>query len=196
MGLSNYFGVPGGPSLAVGLDTPGLESNGTWPMRRLFIVTLGIALTGLGACSQESIDTVYWPAMYTSIYGVSNDVEVFPPGSEPFRISLPFPLGVFTFNSDGGSLYADDMDDILAMLNPKYPRRAGLFKIDLNPVHVAAVPGSSSFVFHEIVTSANGDGVLISAGQFGGVCGIFKLNIPDGSARLIVKAPSCDAKHP
>lgn len=177
------------------LDTHWVEPNGAWPVRRLLFVTLCIVLAGLGACGQESIDSAYWPAMYTSEGTVSHDLEVFPPSSISFRIYLPFPLYTFTYSADGSSLYAADMNDVRALLDPRIPRKAGLFKIDLSSVHVAAVPGSGAFSFYEIAAGANGGDLLISGQQSSG-CGIFRLNIRDGGARLIVRAPSCDPVHP
>jgi hypothetical protein len=130
--------------------------------------------------------------MYTAAYGASQDLEVYPSDASAFRVALPFPLYIFTFGSDGDALYASDLDDIRATVDPRFPRKPGLFRIEIDPVRMSPVPGSEAFSFNEIAVSSRRDKMIISGGEVGPVCGLFELGLP-GPARLIVRNSSCEA---
>jgi hypothetical protein len=44
--------------------------------------------------------------MYTSVGGVSQTLEVLPLDAEPFSLSMPFPLGTFSYRPDDKELFA------------------------------------------------------------------------------------------
>jgi hypothetical protein len=162
-------------------------------MRRWPVVATAVTIAALAQCRSEPINTPYCPALYTAAHGASQDLEIYPFNASAFRIALPFPLYVFTFSPAGDALYASDLDDFLGIVDPRSPRKPGLFKIELDdPVHMSPVAGSEAFSVKDLAVSSRQDKIVISAAQFGAACGIFEVGLP-GPVRPIATSSSCDA---
>lgn len=136
--------------------------------------------------SQEALGSyIYCAAMYNDIAGVSQELQVFPFDRTAFSLALPFPLGPLTYSPDGKALYATDLNNTL---NRGVHSAPGLFKIEISPTRVASVPGLGGFGISGVAIPADQDEIVISGGRQG-MCGIYKLSLPDGNLTNIVEAP-------
>ena len=99
---------------------------------------------------------------------------------------MPFAPGYVVFAPDGKSLYAT--------ASPGEMRR-GLRKIEFNPIRFADVPGSAEFNIYNVAVSAHGEKIFVSgvrSEQGGQICGVFELNVRDGSIRQVLQSSDCD----
>lgn len=158
-----------------------------------------VLFVGVGVLAQscgQHISYAYHAAMYTSVFGVSQELEVFPLDAESFSIPMPFPFDVLAYSPDGKSLYAPELFQGDVLIDPNRPKRRGLFKIEFNPVRATAVPGSAALGFHSFAVSADQHKIIIAGGKLGTPCGIFELSLPRGEVRTIVEDPSSNPLDP
>lgn len=160
-------------------------------MRPLTLAIVAVAGLSVSGCSGgQSTAYAYSAAMYTSTFGVSQEVEVFPFVGKAFRIPIPFPLGHLAYSPDGRALYASALDP----LNGQGPR--GLFRIELSPFRVVPVAGSSVLGFDGFALTADQKKIVVAGGGMATPCGIFGLDLRDGSVKTIVFGSPCDPLNP
>jgi len=157
-------------------------------------VLIGIAVTGLALASRspgQPAAYAYRAAMYMSVAGVSQELEVFPFNARALSIPLPFPLAAFAYGPDGKSLYAAALSS-----NPGQQRLQGLFKIEFGPARVSPIPGSEALSVDSLAVPPRTDKIIIAGGRRGTPCGIFELNLPAGDVREIAVMSPCDPLNP
>jgi WD40 repeat protein len=160
-------------------------------IRQALIVIAVVEFAASCQAPGQPVSYPYRAAIYMSVAGVSQDLEVFPFDREAFRIPMPFPLDAFAYSPDGKALYAAVMS-----LGPGRPRTPGLFKIEFNPTRVSLVPGSAVLGFNSLAVSARQDKIFVAGGRRGTPCGIFELSLPAGDVRTIVDDSSCNPMSP
>jgi len=81
------------------------------------------------------------------------------------------------------------------MREPTMGDKHELYRIDLNPIRVSAVPAQASLKpIHSIAVSLREDRLLISGGyEKGGsrYCGVFEISLPSGNLRSVLETPDC-----
>jgi WD40 repeat protein len=161
--------------------------------RALIIITI-IAAAEFVSCSgspAQSVSRSYRPAMYMSVAGVSQELEIFPFDAKMFNIPLPFPLGAFTYGPDGKALYATALS-----LDPVNHFIPSLFKIEFNPTRAISIPGSEVLSFNSLAISSQKDKIIAAGARRGTPCGIFELSVPTGNVREIAQISQCDPLNP
>jgi hypothetical protein len=112
----------------------------------------------------------------------SHSLRIFPFNGNAITIPLPFPVDGVTFAPDGKAIYGFVRED---------PFRAGLSKIEFNPIRTTTVPGTLSFIIQTFAISSRQDKVAASGivhNQHGNRCGLFEILIPNGSIRQILNS--------
>jgi hypothetical protein len=140
----------------------------------------------------------YRVATYASDgFGVNSRLVIFPSDRKEFSIPFPLALGYIVYGASGQSLYANAFKRIGAKTITPLP---GLFKIELNPVRVNAILGLGVFDgIDRFAVSRREDKILFAGSRSeAGVrtCGIFELNLPDGSLRPVIQTTDCRAGYP
>lgn len=163
-------------------------------MKRLQVFTLVAMMVVpafLSVNGQNQAAAVAYFAAFCSSPGGSvglQNLEVFPDKEEAIDISLPFGLGRFTFCPDGKALYGERMNDLTTGDNK-------LYRIDLNPIRVSAVPAQASLKpIHSIAVSTREDRLLISGGyEEDGhhYCGLYQIDLPAGAIKPILQSADC-----
>jgi hypothetical protein len=85
-----------------------------------------VALAILIVTSVQGRSETFQAAMYYDMFGVSQELEIFPIAGDPINVPLPFTLGGFACSPNGKALFAADGR------GPGLAKR-GLFKIEFNP---------------------------------------------------------------
>jgi hypothetical protein len=118
----------------------------------------------------------YQAAMYYDMFGVSQELEIFPIAGDPINVPLPFTLGGFACSPNGKALFAADGR------GPGLAKR-GLFKIEFNPTRASLIPGTLDLNFDSFAVSANEDTVVVAGALPGAPCGIFELRTHSGGGK-------------
>src|SRR5579859_1424370 len=160
---------------------------------RIFTVVIAIGVSVLAEANGQSQEPVssYYPAFCLSpggSVGLEN-LEIFPNRGPAIRIRLPFGLGRFAYSRDGKALYAERMNDLHT--GDKHE----LYRIDLNPIHVSAIPAQASIrPIHSISVSPHQDRILVSGGykaEGKEHCGVFEIMMPGGALRPVLESSDC-----
>lgn len=150
-----------------------------------------VALALYSRSPAQSVSHAYRPAMYMSVAGVSQELEVFPFDAKMFSIPLPFPLAALTYSQDGNALYASALS-----LDPVHHFIPSLFKIEFNPTRAISLPGSEALSVDSFAISSQKDRIIVAGGRRGAPCGIFELTLPPGNVREIAQISQCDPLNP
>jgi len=153
------------------------------------IVVLTASLCGHLVFGQEPYSGYpYVPAMYR----IDGHFLLFPlTGKGETEVSLPIRTGLYHVSPDGKALYtAAEAKPVLRRHMP------GLFKIEFHPTRVSSVPGSGDFrAFASIAISLRQEDAVVAGKYWNGtkvVCGVFDLNLLDGSVRQVLDTQDCD----
>ncbi len=164
-----------------------LGEAGARPVRPLLLAVFAVVGLFISGCSGgQSATYAYSAAMYTSTFGVSQELEVFPFVGKAFRIPLPFPLGVLECSPDGRAMYASAFNPL------NRPGSLGLYKIEFSPFRVAPVAGSNVLGYDSFAFTADQDKIVVAGGGLATPCGIFELDLRDGRVKTIVFGSPCD----
>lgn len=131
----------------------------------------------------------YVPAMYQSIAGVSQWLEVYPFEARARKLPLPFPLRVFSYSPDGSALYAT-----VQVLPITAARAGGIVRLELGSMHSTLVPGSEGLGVQGIAALPHGGGLFVTGSSVRTPCGLFKLEA-SGSMTVLATEP-CDPSEP
>jgi hypothetical protein len=116
-------------------------------------------------------------------HGKSPTLWVFPCVGKAVSVPLPFALGAIAYSPDGRAVYATAYD----LLGPARP---GVFRIEISPVRVTEVPGSSSFHLgvKGLAVSKDLHSILVTGRRLSGNPrdGIFELGGATGEPRVVV----------
>jgi hypothetical protein len=162
-------------------------------------LTVALALAGTLTSQQAGPGPCrYTAAAYVSDgFGVNSRLVIFPSDRRQFSIPLPLALRSLTFGARGESLYAGTFKRLDAKTVTPMP---GLFKIELNPARVNALPGSDGFYLSGRFAISRREDMLLFAGvrtDAGSMtCGIFEFNLPDGNLRSVLETSDCRAGSP
>jgi hypothetical protein len=128
---------------------------------------------------------------------VNSRLIIFPPDRNEFTIPLPLTLRYVVYSASGQALYATAFKRLDAKSGTISP---GLLKIELDPVRVTSVPGLDVFDDIDRFAVSRREDMIVFGGSRSdaGVrtCGIFELNLPDGSIRPIRQTTGCKAGSP
>ncbi len=162
---------------------------------------LAVALTLLSASAGQGADpepVLYSAAAYASDgLDVNSRLIIFRSDRAKFSIPLPLTLQYIAFGASGKSLFAAAFGRIDARSGTTLP---GLWKIDLDPVRVSAIPGLGAFyAIDRFAVSRREDTILFSGTRRDGggdTCGVFELTLPDGNLRSVLTTTTCSAGSP
>ncbi len=159
-------------------------------------VAVAIAVSALVANGAEPYQ--YSVAAYASDgLDVNSRLIIFPPDRNEFKIPLPLTLRYVVYGASGQSLYATAFKRLDAKSGTISP---GLLKIELDPVRVTTIPGLDVFDDIDRFAVSRREDMIIFGGSRSdaGVrtCGIFELNLTDGSIRPILQTTDCKAGSP
>ena len=178
-----------------------LGISGSRAMSRIAVRQSGVAaLVALVlTCDLRKVQAAesYRPAVYSAgpAFVGEQSLVVFPAGLSRSRsIHLPFPLGVMAFSPDGNALFAE------AGLEASEDRpRAGIYRIELNPVRASELKGSAGFRSSYGIAVALDIDRLVISGSFKdgpvGSCGIFELGLHDGHVQQLLKSADCSLEE-
>jgi len=130
------------------------------------------------------------PAFYDpgSVRDDSPKLQVFPLGSEPFTVALPFQLGKPAASPDGTVLYAPRFFD------PSGPN-TGLYKIEFGPLRATRLHGSEGLTSVYGI-AASSTKIVVSAGYLtNGLvsrCGLYELMLSSGDVHQILGNSDCE----
>lgn len=166
--------------------------------RRLPIAVAIAIVSALAAQGAEPNPGQYSIAAYDSDgFGVNSRLIIFPPGRREFSIPLPLFPRYVVYGPSGQSLYATAFKRLDAKSVTTLP---GLFKIELSPVRVNAVPGFDVFyAIDRFAVSRREDMILFGGARLDAgskTCGIFELDLLDGNLRPILQTTDCKAGSP
>jgi hypothetical protein len=166
-------------------------------MRRKFTIAgmFGLSLSGLAQPrdGEPAPASSFGLTFYDAGRALKNEQKlvVFPPGTEPLTIPLPFGLGYSSISPDGNALYGQRFFD------PTGPN-SGLYKIEFGPTRSSPVAGSKGLSsVYGIAVSRNK--IVVSAGYLNTAglldqksCGIYELTFASGKVRKILSNADCE----
>jgi WD40-like Beta Propeller Repeat len=155
---------------------------------------MGLCTPGAAADGSIYYDAVVFDAGPGSVD--QQVLRVFPLGIGKERnIILPVPVHILAIGPDGSTLYARASPGIDVLQPPK----RGLLRIDLTPVQMSLIPGSSAFAATiSLAVWPSQDKILVSGPYVAGpkaVCGVYEFALADGKIRKVVDAASCDVRE-
>jgi hypothetical protein len=164
---------------------------------------LGVAFLGFAAFQANTAEVgpgTYSPAVYESTSTEVGRLDVFPFDGPEFSIPVAGWHGSVVYGFDGKVIYATTAERIV---NPGEPGRAavtqvpGFFRIDLDPMRVSRVPGSTEFSYIlQFSLSQRQDKALVSGHRRSpghDSCGLFEVALPSGSVRQVFEAAGCSS---
>ena len=164
------------------------------------------SVCGLAAHAAEAFS----PAVYV-VDGLSNPrprIVVFPSATRPFSISLPLTIESVVYGPRGSSLYgtgqptakSGSVTITLGHSQRTIPLRPGLVKIDLDPVHITALPGFDAFEGVDSFAISRTEDKVLFAGTLrkasGRTCGVYEITLRGASLRPVMETSSCSMGPP
>jgi len=119
----------------------------------------------------------------------SPGLTVFPFDGKNFAISVPLTLGRIAFSPDGKTMFAP------AVPEPAGQNGSRLVKIELSPLRITTVPGSSMISSVTALAVSRPGDKIVYRGAWGEVgsrtCGIFELDVSSGRIRPVLESSDC-----
>jgi len=142
-----------------------LESPGGFVGRRCREVAVwGLAVAQISMAA--ALPAPYFPAVYEGVSQDSGQLIVFPFSSSKFYVPVPGLHGGIVYGSDGKAVYVTSAErrEIPGAVGRFGTMSVpGLFKVDLENGRVAAVPGSTEFLYIlSFAVSQRQDKVIVS----------------------------------
>ena len=163
---------------------------------------LAVVVAAFAASDARGVDpTSFSPAALVSRVTGGQHMEyviaVFPPGGKEFDISLPLTTRWFSYGESGRSVYATALKET----GPRsFTDERGMFKIELEPVHVSTIPGLDAFYSIGPFAVSESEDVVVFGGAKGtypaGTCGVYKIGLPAGSVSAVIETSDCRAGSP
>ena len=124
-------------------------------------------------------------------------ISVFPLGGKEFDISIPLITRWFAYGSSGTSAYATALKE----MRPKiFTPERGIYKIQLQPARVDAIPGLDAFYSIGRFAVSQSEDFIVFGGAKGsypaGSCGVYRVDLPAGNIRAILETSDCRAGSP
>jgi hypothetical protein len=160
------------------------------------VLAITVASTVVAQTAEPVVGQYSLAAYASDGVDVNSRLVVFPSDSKEFSIPLPLTLRYVAYGASGRSVYASAFKK-----NPdakSFSTLPGLFKIELNPVRVSAVPGVD-VVIDRFAVSRKEDRILFAASRSDAgrnVCGVFELDLSDGNLRSVLQTAACRAGFP
>ncbi len=160
------------------------------------VLALAVASTVVAQGAEPAVGQYSVAAYASDGVDVNSRLVVFPSDGKESSIPLPLTLQYVAYAASGKSVYATAFTK-----NPdakSFSTLPGLFKIELNPVRVSAVPGVG-MVIDRFAVSRKEDRILFGASRSDAgrnVCGVYELDLSDGNLRSVLETTDCRAGFP